>query len=538
MPDAFGLLTRINILLVLRHACEEVFSPRIRIALNYMFRNGLIELVATSLLLFSQLISASASRDVKTGSPSSWILPVTYQNLLADSIAERGSVRYLLVDRQDNVETQERYRHFAMKLVTADGVQEMSDFEFIYDPMFETLTIHGIQIHRNGNVINKFRLADLEVIQREGSAERSQYDGRLTAILHLNDVRIGDIVEYEYTIAGNNPIYGDHFNAIYDLEFSIPVDRVITRLVAPASKPVMIRTFPEEKGPDELQRGAYTEYVWDRKKLAPLFADNNLPPWYMAYGYASVSTFDSWNGVTSAILPHYKVSGADKKRLKKALADWEKEEGESITLERLIRFVQDDIRYLGLEGGLSAYRPHNPVQVWEQRYGDCKDKSLLLSTLLQMLGFDAFPVLVNTTIGKAIEEQSPGITAFDHCVVGVQIEDGYTYIDPTIPYQGGDFGEQYFPRYERGLFVRSGERGLRNLQTSNSRRVGVEETYKLGEPGEPVIFRIRTTYKGGIADDNRSRFAGTNLATIEREYLEYNSYAYSGIQITSLFVLY
>ena len=45
------------------------------------------------------------------------------------------------------------------------------------------------------------------------------------------------------------------------------------------------------------------------------------------------------------------------------------------------------------EVGIGGYRPHPPQQVMERRWGDCKDKALLLVDLLREAGIEAYPAL-------------------------------------------------------------------------------------------------------------------------------------------------
>ncbi len=88
-------------------------------------------------------------------------------------------------------------------------------------------------------------------------------------------------------------------------------------------------------------------------------------------------------------------------------------QGEKIAA--VLNFVQEEVRYLGFESGLGSYKPFAPNQVFEQRYGDCKDKSLLMVTMLRKMGIEAYPVLVNTALKHNINavlphQQQPLIT--------------------------------------------------------------------------------------------------------------------------------
>ena len=90
------------------------------------------------------------------------------------------------------------------------------------------------------------------------------------------------------------------------------------------------------------------------------------------------------------------------------------------------RFVQDDIRYLGIEVGMARRRPTAPDQVFEQRYGDCKDKTALLVAMLRLGGLAAYPALVSSTQGPDLDQWVPSPDAFDHAIVRVTGPDGST----------------------------------------------------------------------------------------------------------------
>ena len=40
-------------------------------------------------------------------------------------------------------------------------------------------------------------------------------------------------------------------------------------------------------------------------------------------------------------------------------------------MNAVINFVQNDIRYMGIEQGIGSIKPFTPEQVVKQRFGDC-----------------------------------------------------------------------------------------------------------------------------------------------------------------------
>ncbi|HWW19250.1 MAG TPA: DUF3857 and transglutaminase domain-containing protein, partial [Steroidobacteraceae bacterium] len=88
--------------------------------------------------------------------------------------------------------------------------------------------------------------------------------------------------------------------------------------------------------------------------------------------------------------------------------------------QALAGFVQSDIRYVAIELGIGGLQPHPAKDVFSHRYGDCKDKATLLSSMLKEIGVDSYYVMVNTQRG-AIDESTPANPAFDHAILAIQL---------------------------------------------------------------------------------------------------------------------
>jgi|GEM_PF-2744204 len=96
----------------------------------------------------------------------------------------------------------------------------------------------------------------------------------------------------------------------------------------------------------------------------------------------------------------------------------------------LHRWVSDNIRYFGVELGEHAYVPYPVETVLHRGYGDCKDKSALLASLLAEIGVHAVPVLVAGTDGVQLDPDLPMLDVFNHLLLYLP-EDG-RYLDPTL----------------------------------------------------------------------------------------------------------
>lgn len=94
-------------------------------------------------------------------------------------------------------------------------------------------------------------------------------------------------------------------------------------------------------------------------------------------------------------------------------------------------WVQQNIRYVAFEAGISGFRPDTPAEVLRKRYGDCKGMSLLLCTLLRAQGFDARLTDIGTDDIPFRITEHPILAATNHMICTL-FHDGKTYyLDAT-----------------------------------------------------------------------------------------------------------
>lgn len=89
-------------------------------------------------------------------------------------------------------------------------------------------------------------------------------------------------------------------------------------------------------------------------------------------------------------------------------------------MQALAQFLQSDIRYVAVELGIGGWQPHPAADIFEHRYGDCKDKATLLISMLQQIGVHAYYVIINTH-RDAITGDQPAHTGFNHAIVAIQL---------------------------------------------------------------------------------------------------------------------
>jgi len=89
-------------------------------------------------------------------------------------------------------------------------------------------------------------------------------------------------------------------------------------------------------------------------------------------------------------------------------------------MQAVAGFVQTQIRYVAIELGIGGFQPHPAVDVFVHRYGDCKDKATLMSSMLKEIGVDSYYVIINTERG-AVSAATPPNLEFNHVILAIAL---------------------------------------------------------------------------------------------------------------------
>lgn len=98
------------------------------------------------------------------------------------------------------------------------------------------------------------------------------------------------------------------------------------------------------------------------------------------------------------------------------------------------RFVQKQISYLHISidaDSMAGYRPHLADEIIANRYGDCKDKAVLLCTMLRAIGVDARVILVTSGAPMANLPDWPS-AHFNHAIVAIVCSEAAPPGWPTV----------------------------------------------------------------------------------------------------------
>jgi transglutaminase-like putative cysteine protease len=485
-------------------------------------------LAATALLV--SLASASA----RGGDPTfrvapapPWVKPVDAEiEAAVPEGAARDGVHELLSDQEVRVSRAgvAAYFHVARKIVGESGVEPASELHFDFDPPYEQLLLHHIRIVRGGRAADALRPGEIHVIQQEGDLSQRVYNGTLTAVAFLHDVRAGDVIDYAYSLVGQNPVLGERFSQSLRFARDAPVRRLRVRLATPPDRPLKITLRGGARQPEEHSDALGHEYLWDLRDVPAARIEDETPRWFNPLPRAQATEYASFGEVAAWAVPLYEAPArpssaldAQIESLRRAAPD------EAGRMLAALRFVQREVRYLGIELGPHSHEPQPPATVLDRRFGDCKDKTLLLVTLLRGLGIEARAALVNTDLRRGLDEVAPSPLVFNHAIVRARSGGHEYWLDPTLSTQRGDLETLPVPGYERALVVAPDTTGLVPMPPHELAAPSVEEIEDLDahDYAAPALLRVKTTYRGAAADAVRSDLATTDRAELSRRYLNY-----------------
>lgn len=455
-----------------------------------------------------------------------WVTQIPAKEQAASAGETEGSVRYILSDQQVNYlgEKKQRYQHYGLIPLAEKGLEEVSEISIDFSPDYHELVLHQLLVHREGKIIDKMPDVEVKLVQREQDIEKRLYNGMVTAFIVLTDIRIGDLIEYSFSRTGSNPVFGERNFDYFQMSWIFPVAYTSVRVLSSLHKPLYFRQHNFSEIPTEIKSSAGIERTWVRRDVPAVYDEGEYPNWFNPYAILELSEYKNWDEVVKWALPLYDRNAALSETVKKHIQGWRSTSTDKqVYIEKALRFAQDEVRYFGVEYGQNSHRPSHPNEVYDRRFGDCKDKSLFLVNLLTANGIKASPALVSARTSRYVSEMLPSPGAFDHVIVHAEFAGKSLWLDPTLSYQHGRLGSLGNLGYQKALIVRKGNKRLDDIGQNENSLILIRQEYKIQDYGKPVELSVITRLYGTEAERIRQLASGTGLEKLGKQYFDYRS---------------
>ncbi len=324
----------------------------------------------------------------------------------------------------------ETYARIRIRVLSPLGLQEASQMGIVWNPALQAPTVHHARIIREGQPIDILEKTDFTILRREAALERSlQINGQLTGVLVNPDIRIGDTIDFAYSVRTQFDLFGNPLEILGAPDTSIPVDQAVTTVSWPANMKVQTLTGQQTVLPPITEVSGFkvlTQRITDTEGES--FPENIAPRSLPDYGW-QVSSTPQWGSIADRLRAAYDEASSlpDAPDIAAHVARIRAEHATPETRAMAaLRLVQDEVRYMALTLGEGGWLPQSASEVWAGRQGDCKGKTVLLIALLRALDIEAIPVLVSSQ-NLPLDKYLPMVSAFDHVIVKARIK-GETYL--------------------------------------------------------------------------------------------------------------
>jgi len=359
--------------------------------------------------------------------------------------------------KDDN--TMEFVQHYLIQILNDRG-KHHAEIEIGYDSTYDKVEIDFARtIKLDGQVISAGAKHVRDVSRY---LNYPLYSNARVKIISMPEVANGTFIEYQVKLSRGKLVAEKHFDTSYTLQSVDPIQYAKFTVTLPHGRTLSQRILNEpynmnkaDLKPQLVSDEKRDIYTWEFHDVPQIIPEPGMPPVSEITPVILLSTFSSWDEIYQwwwKLARDKMVADSEMKAKVKELTD-----GKASLKEKaraIYNFAARDVRYVAIEYGQAGYEPHPASEIFRNKYGDCKDKSILLISMLKEIGIEAYPVLIGTKGVVVAPGDFPSIV-FNHCIVLARVGDETIFLDPTgetvlfgdLP--GGDQGRKVLVFYEK-----------------------------------------------------------------------------------------
>ncbi|MBO5752130.1 MAG: DUF3857 and transglutaminase domain-containing protein [Proteobacteria bacterium] len=412
------------------------------------------------------------------------------------------------------------FNQIAFEIIDEQGLKSVRSMPINYSPTDEKLEIISVTTTKKDGTVR--RLYKTSEFNMADESIRMYYDQR-QLVIEVPDLAVGDRIEYQFkrTQTQRSSSSVSYFSDVYQLQTWFNRQWSRYTILSPADMPVQLLRH-DPAGSRLIETAATLENnqqirQFEEKNTPRFLPEDKMPGATEVMPFLIVSTFKNWQAIADWFLDlaqsQWKADDAIRSevaRLTEGVTD------EFEKLKRIHSFVVKSTRYVALEFGIHGHKPYPAAQVFERRFGDCKDKASLLKVMLKEAGIDSDFVLARTRQNGDISMDLANPYLFDHAILYVPKYD--LFLDGTAEFSGT--GELPALDQDAWVFILNDNGSYRLIKTPVSKAADNvshhEWVFDLTQ-GDRVTYTDIARYTGFFAPSYRERY---QIDTLQRERLE------------------
>ncbi|MGC8666591.1 MAG: DUF3857 domain-containing transglutaminase family protein [Chthonomonadales bacterium] len=329
-----------------------------------------------------------------------------------------------------------------------ERARSQAEVNLPYNSSYQSIKVlRARTITRDGRILE---VSPSEIRVTSPYSEYPLYGDTMAVGFSMPGIEDDCVIDYTWQEITRPAIMPGHYWDTWAFTGQEPVVLSRYTLAAPANKKIRFQIYNDagvKSTTSTAGDGQTRIYTWQLTNARPIEVEPAMPPLREIRTWMEVTTIASWQDIAQwfwkLASPQMTVTPAIRDTVARTIA------GKHTDAEKaaaLYDWVANRVRYVGLEFGLSAFKPHPAPDVCNKLYGDCKDKAILLIAMLQAAGIKAQPVLLQAQYRAPVSRQLPGLDAFDHCIAQAEVDGKTVWLDATAETCG--YGD--IPAADRG----------------------------------------------------------------------------------------
>jgi hypothetical protein len=399
-----------------------------------------------------------------------------------------------------------RYIQRVIEVLQPGAAQQMQSWPIAFDPdRQEVRVLEASILKADGRRVH----AESMVTDALSDPQYRLYYRNRNLVLSFPSLAAGDRVWIEYKISdvGEQNEYGQYFGDFVPFAGMLPILMKQYTLLMPEDFPLYIQAKGVESQPMIVTMKGRKAYRWVARDIAHIQQEPGMPGLSEVAPYLHLSTFQDWDAMgrwyAKFIADQWEVTPEIKAVVAEVTAGARTPEDK---VRAVHRWVVQQTHYVGLEFGVHGFRPYKAKQIFERRFGDCKDKALLMAAMLKEVGMEAAMVLTRTRDLGAIEAKPASLAVFNHAICYVPELD--LFLDGTAEYTGLN----ELPYQDRGVWVQLVWQDGRTKRAQTPQSKAEENRYE-------AEYEVQVPSSGSDAQATASlRVTGQESSWIRRRY--------------------
>lgn len=369
-------------------------------------------------------------------------VPMSLQAQEATNNASHVRYRADYVVAADATYTETDFNDILVK--TKAGVDGYSQVRLDYSSKHETLDV--LEAYTMGPDGQRRDVPKDKIYSQESysSASGPMYADYKVKIIVFPDLAPGSHLVYSFRKHVLHPTFGGYFRILEAFNPFEQFDDAEVTLQAPSDMPMHL-FVRDVQGDKPVTAGDRTSWRWRYRRSEPLKSQTfSAEAW--EYGpVVMASTYSDFSQLGRAYDVKAKAAAAVTPAIRaQADAITKGIDGRRAQAQAIYEWVAKNIRYVAIYLGNGGYEPNSADSILANRYGDCKDHTVILEALLAARGIASSPVLIGAGGGPEWSQVAL-VERFNHAINYVPEFD--LYLDSTSPFArfgqlpGGDLGK-------------------------------------------------------------------------------------------------